>query len=77
MSLLKSKGVRRIATGFSALTLVFAAAMPTLALGESAPAIKLHRECPTNKDGGDPSCGFSNVSWFSALTMSFALTYAH
>jgi hypothetical protein len=61
MSLLKSKGVRRIATGFSALTLVFAAAIPTLALGESAPAIKLHRECPTNKDGGDPSCGFSNV----------------
>jgi hypothetical protein len=55
MSLLNCKGVRRIAAGFSALALVVAAAVPTTALGQSAPAITLHR-CVSAEDGGDATC---------------------
>jgi hypothetical protein len=55
MSLLNCKAVRRTAAGVSAIALVFAAAVPTTALGQSAPAITLHR-CVTTEDGGEGTC---------------------
>src|SRR3982074_1111205 len=56
MSLLTSKGPRRIAAGVSALALVLAAAAPTTVMAQSASGVTLHRSCASGEEGGDPTC---------------------